>query len=123
MPAHSASAGRAMLAQLGGDAARQLYLREAKVTQGTVATAWLDELEHDLQAVRRVGFAVNREQTELGITALGAAIRDGAGDVVAGLSVSVPQARFREVFDAGLVAAVFAARDRIEAELEDFDVR
>ncbi len=44
----------------------------------------------------------------------------GAGEVIAGLSVSIPPVRFREMFEAGLSASVFAARDRIEADLKDF---
>ncbi|MFK0084613.1 hypothetical protein [Glutamicibacter sp. NPDC090743] len=45
---------------------------------------------------------------------------DGAREVIAGLSVSIPPVRFREMVEAGLPASVFAARDRIEADLKDF---
>lgn len=63
---------------------------------------------------------MNLEETEIGANALGVAIRGGAGEVVAGLSVSIPPARFRQMFEAGRSSAVFAARERIEAGLEDF---
>ena len=45
---------------------------------------------------------------------------DGAREVIAGLSVSMPPVRFREMFEAGLPASLFAARDRIEADLKGF---
>lgn len=120
MPAQTASAGRAMLAQLGSEAVRELYLREAQINKTKFSEAWFLTLEKDLQTARRRGFAVNMEETEVGTNALGVAIRDAHGAVIAGLSVSIPPVRFRAMFEAGLPTAVFAARDLIEADLQDF---
>lgn len=120
MPAHSASAGKAMLAQLEGQLVRELYIREAKISGQEFSEAQFVSLEQELASARTQGFAANFEQTESGTNALGVAMRDGSGQVIAGLSVSIPPVRFRQVFDAGLTAQIFAARDRIEADLSDF---
>ncbi|RWZ85083.1 IclR family transcriptional regulator [Glutamicibacter sp. HZAU] len=120
MPAHSASAGKAMLAQLGLPAVKDLYLLESRINGAEFDQSWFASFEQELIAANRRGFAVNLEETEVGANALGVAIRDGAGEVVAGLSVSIPPVRFRQMFEAGVPMAVFAARGRIEAGLEDF---
>ena len=46
------------------------------------------ELERDLAAARRRGWAVAREESHAGLTAVGAAILDGSGCPVAGISLS-----------------------------------
>lgn len=120
MPAHAASAGKAMLARLESGEVRDLYLRDAQVSGTRFSESWFAELEEELSTARRRGFCVNLEETEVGTNALGVAITDGAGAAVAGLSVSIPPVRFREMLEAGLPAAVFAARDRIDAALGDF---
>lgn len=120
MPAHFASAGKAMLAGLGTPVVRELYMREARINGNEFSESWFAGLEQELLAGSRRGFCVNFEQTEVGANALGVSIKDGAGEVIAGLSVSIPPVRFRGMFEAGLPASVFATRDRIEADLKDF---
>lgn len=120
MDAHSASAGKVILAQLGEAAVRELYVRESKISQKPLDESWFAGLKQDLLTVRNTGFAVNFEQTEAGTNALGVALCDGVGDVIAGLSVSVPPVRFRQAYDSGLVQAVFESKKNIEADLTDF---
>lgn len=122
MDAHAASAGKAMLAQLEAEKVRELYVRASEISGEALCESLFAGLEQDLVSARKLGFAVNFEQTEAGTKALGVALRDGVGQVVAGLSVSIPPVRFRPAFDCGLATAVFAARERIEAELGDFVV-
>lgn len=120
MDAHAVSAGKAILSQLGEATVRELYVRESKIAQKPLNESWFAGLEQDLMAGRNVGFSVNFEQTEAGTNALGVALRDGAGEVIAGLSVSVPPVRFRQAYDAGLVQAVFEAKKNIESDLANF---
>jgi len=122
MDAHAASAGKAMLAQLEAKTVRELYMHAAKISREEFSESLFARLEQDLVSARMLGFAVNFEQTEAGTNALGVALRDGSGHVVAGLSVSIPPVRFRKAYDGGLVAAIFAARERIETDLGDFVV-
>jgi DNA-binding IclR family transcriptional regulator len=66
--------------------------------------------------VRRTGYAVNREDTEPGITAIGAAVHEPGGRAVAALTVSAPTLRLprsQVEKDAGVLTA--AARSMSEA--------
>lgn len=121
MPASRASAGKAILASMADAQVEQLYRRQADLDGTEVDERWLRSLVAELATIRGRGFAANFEDTEKGISALGVAVRDGAGDVVCGLTVSVPPARFRQVFEEGLVRRVLRAKDRLEADLADFE--
>jgi IclR family transcriptional regulator, acetate operon repressor len=86
LPAHQSSGGKAALATLGRE-------------QLAAALAGLDEpasarLERELRTIRRRGFAVNDQETETGLTAIGVAVPDPAGAARAALSLAVPTARY-----------------------------
>ena len=86
LPAHTSSAGKAMLSLLGE--------KELEA-----ALAGLDEearvpVRRGLHAVRRNGFALNHGQTERGLSAIGVATDLGGGRVV-GVSLAMPSARYR----------------------------
>lgn len=122
LPAADASAGKALLAGMDPADVERAYRRRAE-QEGTAFDARAHaKLATELEAVRHRGFAANDEGTEEGISAVGAAIRDGSGAAVAGLSVAVPHQRYLEALDAGLVAQMTRARDAIEADLADFTV-
>ena len=98
LPAHLASGGLAGLAQLPEEQVTDLYSRPDSPV-GDVAA-----LLRKLRLIRRQGFAVNNQATEVGLTALGVPVRTPAGSSPAGLSVAMPTVRFR--------------RDRIPAWVE-----
>lgn len=120
MPAEGASGGKAILAGMDAAKVEQLYRAEARMRGLEFDEAWFGALARELAGIRSTGFAANFEGTEDGVSAFGVAVHDGAGDLVAGLTVAIPPQRFRKVFDAGLAAEVLRARERIEAELADF---
>ncbi|WP_313812822.1 IclR family transcriptional regulator [Glutamicibacter sp.] len=122
MPASATSAGKAMLAQLDAQSVEDLYAREARINQTPFSQTWFLALANELKTARKMGFALNLEESEAGINALGVVIRDRWNHGIAGISVSIPPSRFREAFELGLPAAVFAARKAIEEELRDFEV-
>lgn len=64
---------------------------ESEVATGSVK---LDSLLRALTRVRRLGYAVNAEESEVGVSAIGASINDSAGTPLAAVSVAVPTARF-----------------------------
>jgi IclR family pca regulon transcriptional regulator len=51
-------------------------------------------LDRELAEVRRIGWAINREEWRPGVCAVAIPIRNSAGAVVAALSITVPTARF-----------------------------
>jgi DNA-binding IclR family transcriptional regulator len=92
LPAHCTAIGKALLAGLtDGQIERLLPERLPAETSNTITDR--AELLVDLERVRATGIAYDREELTIGISAVGAAIRD-AGSVVAALSVPVPTARF-----------------------------
>jgi DNA-binding IclR family transcriptional regulator len=56
----------------------------------------LDQLEKDLNTVRKTGFARDNEELEIGVRCLAAGIYDDSNKLVAGLSISAPAARIQE---------------------------
>ncbi|APF40804.1 IclR family transcriptional regulator [Neomicrococcus aestuarii] len=121
LPVEAVSAGKAMLAHLPWAEVRQLLEYDDAARQSAFTSVQLDSLERELATVRVRGFAANFQGTEEGVSALGVAVRDAGGEVVGGLSVSARVSKFRELFESGLAAEVLAARDRLEADLPDFN--
>jgi IclR family transcriptional regulator, acetate operon repressor len=86
LPAHRSSGGKAVLATL--DRERLTAVLDALDAE-TAA-----RLDRELRTVRRRGFAVNDQETEKGLTAVGVAVPDPGGAVRAALSLAVPTARY-----------------------------
>jgi DNA-binding IclR family transcriptional regulator len=93
MPAHATSAGKAMLATLTNDEVLACYPSEklVTVTERTVATR--TQLLTELDRVRVAGFAVNFEESETGLGAVGMAVLDTEGRPAAGVTVAGPMQR------------------------------
>jgi DNA-binding IclR family transcriptional regulator len=86
--------GKAYLAELDDDTIEMLIGRSYKArTQHTITK--LPQLLDDIRAVRRNGYALDREEHTLGICAAGVAMRDMLGNYVA-ISVPVPAQRFQK---------------------------
>jgi IclR family transcriptional regulator, acetate operon repressor len=86
LPAHVSSGGKALLAASQADVV-------------AAALAGLDEaaaarVQRELRSVRRRGYAVNDQETEAGLTAVGAAVPVGAGTPPAAISLAMPRARY-----------------------------
>ena len=86
LPAHLSSGGKAVLATLHGE-----QLAPFLAPLGEVASA---RLERELRTVRRRGFAVNDQETEAGLTAVGVAVPPAGGFSGAALSVAAPTVRY-----------------------------
>ena len=86
LPAHLSSGGKAVLATLddGQLAAVLEPLDEAAAAR----------VERELRTVRRRGFAVNDQETEAGLTAVGVAVPPAGGFSGAALSLAAPTARY-----------------------------
>ncbi|WP_037069570.1 IclR family transcriptional regulator [Pseudonocardia acaciae] len=93
LPAHAASAGRALLATLPVVALRKLYPEPTLLTVGRTSTPTREALETELEAVRRRGYARNVEDTEPGVAALAMAVHGPARMPPIAVTVAGPQAR------------------------------
>ncbi len=64
----------------------------------------LEQLEHELNLVRKLGYARDNEELELGVRCIAAGIYDDTGKLVAGLSISAPSERMQDAWIEQLVA-------------------
>ena len=110
LPALLTSAGKAMVALLDTERAGSML-------------AGLDERDRnrtrrELAAARRNGYAINNQQTETGLTALGVALRGPLGQVLAGISLAMPTARFAKDKVTGYVRELAACAAAIEKDID-----
>jgi IclR family pca regulon transcriptional regulator len=116
VPAHCTSMGKVMLASLSErDLASALEEIDFEAwTPNTIATA--EALRGELDDARRRGYALNDEETTLGLRSVAAAVLDRFGAATAALNVAVPAAEFSvtELVDAaaGPVVEVAGAVSR-----------
>lgn len=121
LPAYCSSAGKAMLAALPKAEVDQLH-RGGLAPWPNSQLSDLAGLHRQLALVRKQGYAVNQEESEQGVVAVGACVRDQAGRPLAGMSVSVPSARYRRSDLARYAAAVQEAARKAEGRLLDGEV-
>ncbi|MEV7636273.1 IclR family transcriptional regulator [Pseudarthrobacter enclensis] len=118
MPANKASGGKAMLAELDPGMLEQLFRSpNAEIGGDSIPDDDYPGFLRELETIRINGFAANFEGTEEGISAFGMAIHNGRGNVVGAISVATPVARFRRLFDAGLVAVMMETRRQLEIDI------
>lgn len=107
LPAHLSSGGKALLA-----AAPAEVVAAALAGLDEAATA---RVRRELRTVRRRGYAVNDQETETGLTAVGVAVPAGAGTPPAAISLAMPSARYAPdrlpAWGAAVTAAAAAIAD------------
>ncbi|MFD6893430.1 IclR family transcriptional regulator [Rhodococcus sp. NPDC060086] len=121
LPAELTAGGRILLAEQPRTVLEQLYLRPADEphidrgrspayeTDRRMAIGEFEMFVHELDAARKLGFAVNVENTEEGVAALGVAIRNGSGRAIGALTAAIPINRYRTHLRGQLVNQVHAA--------------
>jgi IclR family acetate operon transcriptional repressor len=115
--AHATATGKAILAWLPP---RELdrIIADKGLTAFTAHTIVdKDELKEQLRLTRRNGFAIDREEFQLGVVCIGAAIRDHAGAVVGSISVSAPLFRATADYLDQIKLHLIAATDELSMEL------
>ncbi|HET7398355.1 MAG TPA: IclR family transcriptional regulator [Intrasporangium sp.] len=116
-PAHLTSGGKLLLADLGAEERAALYAAERWEGREDQRPD-LAALERELAVVAERGFAINKDRSETGVTAVGRAIR--VGDRAEGaVSVSMPTVRFREDRLVDIVSALALATRDIEHDLHE----
>jgi DNA-binding IclR family transcriptional regulator len=115
-PLHSTANGKALLATLDDAEVRRLLPRSLRrLTCHTVTS--LDVLLTELAEVRSTGLAWDREENDIGICAVGTAIKSSLG-LPAAVTVPVPASRFAGR-EEELGRHLLAVRRRIERRLAD----
>ena len=108
--------GEADLAELLADQLTARYPRDLADSPAGPAIR-RTALRRQLATVRRRGYATNFEESERGIVAVGACVRDGTGRAVAGLAVAVPSVRCGRSDVPALATVVRAAAAAATADL------
>ena len=108
LPAHLSSGGKVLLAALSPSELAVLYA-DTDVDPG--------KLHRSLERVRTDGYAVNRGDTEEGVTAIGMAVLGGDGRPDCAISVGLPSTRFKPTMVPTLVAALTTTKNELQAGL------
>lgn len=89
-PLHVTAVGKLMLAEEGPVAINAYAERNGLVEFTRNTLTRVDDLQEALLVDHRRGYSLDDEEAELGVGCIGVLVRDSAGAVVAGLSVSAP---------------------------------
>jgi len=115
-PAHSTAIGKALLAFQPEEAVQAVIARGLHPsTPNTLTDA--RTLRREMEAVRMRGYAIDDEESEIGLRSIAAPIRSDSGSVIAGISISGPVHRTTRKTLLGwsqdLIAAADAASQRL----------
>ncbi|HEU4511774.1 MAG TPA: IclR family transcriptional regulator [Nocardioidaceae bacterium] len=92
LPAHATSGGKVLLAEMPRKELERLLSTDLPtVTDQTIHA--LPDLVEEFEEIRRLGYALNRGESDQALRAIAVPIRDGAGRAVASIAISVPTAR------------------------------
>jgi IclR family acetate operon transcriptional repressor len=112
---HATSVGKAIMAWLPENEIQRILTGGMKrFTDNTITD--FPALVESLRAVRRTGYAIDREEFLPGVICVGAAIRDQAGAVIGAISASTPTMRASEEHVARIRDEVSAATRALSAE-------
>ena len=118
LPAHRTSGGKAMLAELEPAIFEELYRTDRALDPDSALTdTEFHRLTRELRTVRRLGYAVNKQETEEAVVAYGVCVHDPAGRPLGAVSVSLPVSRDRPAGVETLVAKIRAAARIVDGEI------
>jgi IclR family acetate operon transcriptional repressor len=107
---HCLSVAKALMVDFDREQLSRLLGQEPfpAMTRNTITS--LDGMVDEIRKTKRRGYAVDDEEYHRGIRCLGAPIRDGTNNIVAGISISapvdrLPRGRFKEVGEVVMRAA------------------
>lgn len=118
IPAHCSSMGKALLAALPADESADLIGRQPLEpwTPRTITSA--PQLTAELERIRSLGYAINDEETALGLRSVAAAVIDAAGRPAAAVNVAVSAAEVSvQQLERDVAPAVLAATAAISRHL------
>lgn len=105
VPAHGTGVGKMLLSALGEDEVDALYPPESPpeaLSANTIAS--LPALKAELAHTRERGYALDNEESTVGLRCVAAPIYDATGKAVAAMSISVPVSRWSPERQAELLA-------------------
>ncbi|MEW5921415.1 MAG: IclR family transcriptional regulator [Bacillota bacterium] len=117
LPAHSHAMGKALLAALS-DAELDTLLKNKKLvkfTENTITSP--EQLKKELHIIRRQSYALDLEETEMGIRCVAATIYNHLGNATAAVGISAPSSRISASHLGELAAVIKQTAREISARL------
>jgi DNA-binding IclR family transcriptional regulator len=118
LPAYCTGLGKALLAEQPPDEIERWSRMQQfpRLTPKTIASA--DELLAELAAIRERGYALDREEREVGVACIAAVVRDDTGAAVAAISAAGPVDRLpAELLGSEMATHVVTAAARISERM------
>ena len=117
---HCTALGKTIIANLNPDIASSALEKNGltRCTRHTITDASI--LARQFEDIRRLGYAVDREEYSNGLCCLAAPLRDNEGSVVGAISASMPSSRFTEWDESCLGAHIRDAAHHLSATLGSF---
>lgn len=116
---HDSASGKAILSCLPAERVDEIIARDGLTRQTQQTITDREELQAELEEIRKQGYAVNDEEEIRGLRAVGAPIVDSDGAVAGAVSVTGPTSRLQgERFEDEIPALVLEAANLIEVNLE-----
>lgn len=118
-PLHGSAAGKAILAALPKKRVKEIITTQGlpEVTPNTITDQ--KTLFEELKAIEERGVAINKEESVLGLNAVGTAIQRSDGSVLGAISISGPAQRFKgDKLREEIPDLLLGATNEIELNLE-----
>ncbi|BBE74411.1 IclR family transcriptional regulator domain-containing protein [Oharaeibacter diazotrophicus] len=113
LPAYCTSMGRAMLAALPEDAARRLLEAAPRPSRTPRTLTDVDAILAAIAEVRRLGYAVNDQEVEIGLRSIAVPLVDARGRVVAAMNIGLAVAAGTDDLAARYLPELLRARDAL----------
>ncbi|MBI3976850.1 MAG: IclR family transcriptional regulator [Chloroflexi bacterium] len=117
LPASCSAAGKTLLADLPDAELRRRFADVDLPALTSRSLVRLDDLLSHLAVVRARGYAVDDEETQIGLRCIGTAIRNHRGEAVAAISISGPVVRVSDERIAPFVQLLRSTADTISRHL------
>lgn len=93
LPARQTATGRAILSELSPPQLQVLYQKPGNDSEAKLSNPQWQRLLREMELTRHRGYAVNEEDTEDGLSAVGVGVRHDGGGIAVALSVAGPSNR------------------------------
>ncbi|MCP4895734.1 MAG: IclR family transcriptional regulator [bacterium] len=119
-PMHATSTGKAFLAAISEEQRLELLTPPLhKYTPSTIVD--VEELERELEQVRKHGYATANEEIEVGASAVGTVLRNSRGTPVGAISFGGPTSRFTPTRVRSLAQDLLATAARLAPSLHSME--
>jgi DNA-binding IclR family transcriptional regulator len=117
LPLHIGASPKILLAFMP-EPERSLVLERIQLTPYTPQTITDKEIfRRKLEEIRSCGYAVDEGDFETGVYAIGAPVRDHSGEVVAGITVTIPVNRYSLPRKEELIGLILSTTQQLSKEL------